>query len=162
MTQYECNHHNLSLLLKDRDHVRIECEPFMPLTVERIEGTPFTCLSQYEQHDGRPLRGPEVLFLEWKTTIGKAPSAKAVLQAKPIYYRNELAGYEEATIAGHLPADVPVQPGRQNILDTFVQDWWQSLADQGFFEKTRELAAEREAHQVDAGPEVDDGPEMEP
>jgi hypothetical protein len=162
MTQYECNHHNLSLLLKDRDHVKIESEPYMQLTVEKIEGTPFTCLSQYELHDGRPLRGPEIVFLEWKTTIGKAPSAKTVLQAKPIYYRNDLADYEEATIAGHFPADVPVLPGRQKVLDTFVQEWWQSIADQGFFEKARELAAERQARQVHAGPEVDDGPEMHP
>jgi hypothetical protein len=163
MTQYECNHHNLSRLLKADVSVCVisDDEPVRWLIVEKIAGTPFTSLSQYGLHKDKEMCDWEILFLEWKTTVGEAPSARTVQQAKPVYYRNDSANREEATIEGHFPADVPVRSKSQKSLDNFVQDSWRTIAKLGFFEKARRLGAEPDAVQMDAGPEVDDGPEME-
>jgi hypothetical protein len=58
--------------------------------------------------------------------------------------------------------DVPVQPWRQKALDTFCRDWWRNIAEQGFFEKAKELSAmEKRQPKRRREPDPDMGPEIE-
>jgi hypothetical protein len=163
MNQYERNYHKLSELLQGRDHVRIDNEPYMPLVVERIEGTPLISQCHYGEQNGDLMRDPEVVFLISETTDGEGQSSRTVMEAKPVYYRNDYLGHEEATIEGHF-GDVPVKPRSQNSLDSFCQDWWRNIAEQGYFEKAKELTASQttgKGKEADASPDVDTDPEIE-
>ncbi len=61
-TNYEANFANLTKLLGEKDHVRIENEGYMPLVVEAIWHDQIS-LCHYGEIDGDPARDPEVVFL---------------------------------------------------------------------------------------------------
>jgi len=164
MNQYESNYRYLAELLQGRDHLRIQNDPYMPLVVEKIEGTPFISLCHYGEQNHDPMRDPEVVFLTSETIEDEGESTRMVREAKPVYFRNDYVAFEEATVEEDF-GDVPVKPQRQKSLDSFVGDWWTNIKEQGFFEKAKEVAAKQAAEQeqqADAGREVDGGPEMEP
>jgi len=97
------NHDNLMELLRGQDYRRIDVEGYMPLVVERLEGLPIISLTHYGTHNGDLMRDPECCFL----IIGKT--------AQPVYFRNDYAGVEHATLDGHF-GDVPVKPHLQRDL----------------------------------------------
>jgi hypothetical protein len=148
-TMSKNNFDNLMRLLGDTDHRKIENDPFMPLTVERLEGTPLVSLCHYGEQNGDLMCDPEVVFVVREG------------RATPVYFRNDYAHVEHATVDGHF-GDVPVKPWLQKSLDSFCRDWWQNIKEQGFFEKARELAAKRTAEQENqalATPDADVEPE---
>jgi antirestriction protein ArdC len=141
--QRRANYDALTRLLDGRQHRRIENDPFLPLVVERLEGQPLVSLCHYGEQNGDPMRDPEVVFLVSRTTPGTGPSVSGS-EARPVYFRNDYAGVEHATVEGHF-GDVPVKPQLQEGLNSLVATWFETLHEQGFFEKadlTREQAAE--------------------
>lgn len=145
-TMSKQNYDNLMRLLGGQEYRRIENDPYVPLTVEKLEGQPFVSLCHYGEQNGDLMRDPEVGFrVEGENAI-------------PEYYRNDYLAVEHATVPGHF-GDVPVEPGRQRSLDSFVQTWWKNLEEQGFFAKAEQLPR---AEAAAPSQEPDAGPEMEP
>jgi antirestriction protein ArdC len=121
----ERNYENLMRLLGGEDSRRIEAKGYMPLVVEKIEGSSLISLCHYGEQNGDLMRDPEVVF---RVEEGAG--------AKPVYFRNDYASVEHATTPG-LFGDVPVQPSLQKSLDSFVADWWRNIEEQGFFDKAK-------------------------
>jgi hypothetical protein len=164
MTPYEANYRKLNDLLQGRDHVRIQNDAHVPLVVEKIKGEPHFRVCQVREQNGALVAGPEIVFLFSEETLGQGEGSRTLLEAMPVRYRNDFTGQDEVTSTGHL-GDPLVRLKWQFVLDRLVQDWWRSVAKQGYFEKARELAAKRTAEQENdavATPDADPGPEMEP
>ena len=123
---YEQNYERLTELLGGGDHVRIENGHYLPLVVEKLWGDQIS-LCHYGEMNGDPMRDPEVVFLVEGS------------HARPAYFRNDYAAFEEATVPGHF-GDVPVKEAGQKGLDQFVSEWWTNLREQGFFEAAQEQA----------------------
>jgi hypothetical protein len=117
---YERNYQHLAELLGGRDHVRIENGRYLPLVVERLWDDQIS-LCHYGEMNGDPMRDPEVVFL----VEGD--------KARPGYYRNDYAAFEQATVPGRF-GYVPVKEAGQKGLDRFVSEWWTNIREQGFFE----------------------------
>jgi hypothetical protein len=148
---YEHNYRKLMELLGPEDHRRIENRPFMPLSVEKLDGQGFISLCHYGEQNGDLMRDPEVVFLVTDES------------AKPVYFRNDYVGTEHATVPDHF-GDVPVKPHLQKDLDSFCRMWWSNLQEQGFFAQAKELTSQQTPAQETAtepGPAVDYEPEME-
>jgi hypothetical protein len=126
---YERNYQLLTELLGDRDHVRIENKPYLPLAVERLWEGYFT-LCHYGELNGDPMRDPEVIFL----VEGNS--------ARPAYFRNDYAAFHQATVPGCF-GDALVKEAGQKDLDQFVSEWWTNIREQGFFEASREQVRTR-------------------
>jgi hypothetical protein len=125
MNQYELNLKRLNELLPEgRNHISIENKPFMRLVVERIWKDQIS-LCHYGEQNGDPMRDPEVVFL----IEGN--------EAKPVYFLNDYVAVEHATVED-LFGDVPVKPGTQKDLDSFVKIWWRNIKEQGFFEAAKQ------------------------
>jgi hypothetical protein len=144
---YEHNYRKLMELLGSETHRRIENEPFLPLTVEKLEGQPLISLCHYGEQNGDLMRDPEVVFLVQERT------------AKPVYFRNDYVGVEHATVGGYF-GDVPVKPHLQKDLDGFCRMWWSNIAEQQFFEKKEPSASK--TPEAGPGQEPDAGPDFEP
>ena len=56
------NYENLNRLLGGKEHRRIEVEGYMPLVVEKLEGTPLVSLCHYGEQNGDLMRGPGSCF----------------------------------------------------------------------------------------------------
>jgi hypothetical protein len=128
------NYDNLMELLGGQDYRRIEVQGYMPLVIERLEGLPIISLTHYGTQNGDLMRDPECCFLIAGST------------AQAVYFRNDYAGIEHATVGGHF-GDVPVKPDLQKDLQSFVSMWWTNLREQGFFERARELLEQDKAHE---------------
>jgi hypothetical protein len=127
---YERNYQLLTELLGGYDGVRIENEPYLPLAVERLWDDQIS-LCHYGELNGDLMRDPEVVFL----VEGQ--------KARPAYFRNDYAAFEQATVPGHF-SEVPVKEAAQKDLDQFVSEWWTNIREQGFFEAAREQARGRQ------------------
>ncbi len=145
MDQYKANFRDLTKLIGAKDYLRIENNPYLPLVVEKLDGQSLISLCHYGVQNGDLMRDPEVVFKIEKET------------AKPVYYRNDYAGFEHATIEEQF-GDVPVKPGLQKSLDSFCRMWWKNIKEQGFFEVAKKLST---TQAVEKGPEVS-GPDMDP
>lgn len=148
MSPYERTHRLLHQLLGNRGYRRIGNEPYLPLTVEKLEGQPLVSLCHYGEQNGDLMRDPEVVFLLREN------------EAMPIYFRNDYAGVEHATVSGYF-GGVPVLPGAQAPLDHFSRRWLRNLEEQGFFARA-EQRCESSAEQCEPGPDVDGGPDLGP
>jgi hypothetical protein len=140
MKDYEHNHQKLMQLLGDREYVRIENEPFMPLTVEKLEGQSLISLSHTRIQHGDLMRDPEIVFHLHEGT------------AQPEYILHD--GFMEHATVEKTFGDVPVKPGLQKSLDAFCRVWWANLEQQGFFERAKELQSKQAIQQESTIPEL--------
>jgi hypothetical protein len=89
----------------------------MPLVVEKI-GEQQISLCHYGEQNGDAMRDPEVGFLVSRWTSGNDSSSRSIMEAKPVYFRNDWIAREHCTVEG-LFGDVPIKPSLQKQLDGF-------------------------------------------
>jgi hypothetical protein len=114
--------------------VRIENDPYMPLTIEYIglgpRGLPALSIAHYGEQNGDLMRDPEMCF-EVEIENGYAK------RFHPFYYRNDYVGVEQFSVIhdGTDPDNKPVCRICARILRhqiKFAQIWDANLAAQGF------------------------------
>lgn len=151
MNQYEQNYRKLMELMGGKKFRLFHFPPHESLLLQKLEGGPFISLSYCVEQDGHPVKDPDMVFL----IDGEA--------AKPVYYRNDESGIEHATI-GEFFGELPVEPHLQESLDTFCQDWWTNIEEQGFF-RVAKLAPKQNVEEGEIvfsfGEVPDYGPDME-
>jgi hypothetical protein len=81
---------NLMQLLGGHEQRTIRNGPYMPLTVEKLEGTPLISLCHTSEQNGDLMMDPEVVYLVREGS------------AAPIYFKNDFVGIEHATVEGYL------------------------------------------------------------
>jgi hypothetical protein len=105
------------------------------------------------------MRNPEIWFWRQARTAAEGPPSQTVYEARPVYFRNDFLGRHVLTVNSPFLRGAPVDPEYQNVVDGFCKLWWSTLAEQGFFEKAKELAA-RQEH--DAYLDLDNEPDLDP
>lgn len=107
-----------------KDHVRIENEPYMPLSIERLNwhgGEEAISICHYSKANGDLMRDPEMVV-----TINNG-------MVEPVYYRNDYAGleqevykYDETGTKTHVRTSLKAQ------LNEFLNDWLRNIEGQEF------------------------------
>jgi len=117
-----------------RNHIKLEVEGFMPLSVEYIgtgpRGLPLVSVMHYYTQHGDVMRDPDMEFEidrqgEWH----------------PISYRQDSLGMmQEAVFVDCDTGKVMIRPKLVRDLKTFMRTWSRNLAEQGFLDAARQMA----------------------
>jgi len=125
--------------LKD-NHIKLEVEGFMPLSIEYIgtgpRGLPLVSVMHFYEQHGDLMRDPDMEFEiddqgEWH----------------PISYRQDSLGgmIQEAVFQDPDTGKVLIRPKLVRELKTFMRTWSRNLDEQGFLEAARREARERDS-----------------
>ena len=123
-------------LLGEETYRRIENEPWMPLSIERIgqsgDGNPLIAMSHTAVQNGDLMRDPEVVFELVTPTL-----------AEPISYRQDYLGgaVREVYTYDQAGRRVGFRPQEKADLCRFCSVWFRNLAEQDFFEAAKRSAA---------------------
>jgi hypothetical protein len=142
------------LLPEGRDHISIENDPYMRLVVERISGDMIS-LCHYGEQNGDLCRDPEVCFLVSRWNSGNDSSSRTIMEAKPVYFRNDYLGIEHCTVPDCFGA-VTCRQTEQEDLDTFVSMWLRNIHDQGFFEIANDMNTAEQQAALEGQPPIED------
>jgi hypothetical protein len=143
------------LLPEGRDHISIENDPYMRLVVERIGGDMISLCHYGGEQNGDLCRDPEVCFHVSRWNSGNDSSSRTIMEAKPVYFRNDYLGIEHCTVSDCF-GDVPCRPSEQADLDTFVSMWLRNLHDQGFFKIAKDLSTAEKQPALEGQPPTQD------
>ena len=130
MKTYRLFANRLLELLGDATALRISCEGFMPLSIERIgtdaEGREMIAMSHTGEQSGDLMRDPEIVFTLYQWPDGMA--------AEPISFRNDYLGVmQEVYIYDDHGNRTHVKASLKSELKSFSVMWFRNLKAQGFF-----------------------------
>ena len=117
-------------LLGDAQALRITCEGYMPLSIERIgkdaEGRELIAISHTGEQNGDLMRDPEIVFALHQWPDG--------LAAEPLSFRNDYMGFmQEVYVYDDAGKRTHVNTARKAELKSFSSMWFRNLKEQGFF-----------------------------
>lgn len=129
--------------MNGKSHLKIENEPFMPLTIERIgeaintlygPGLPYSLCHYYEQN-GDLMQDPEMCFVVIDKREGKSESEPPIVAIPYMFQQANIGIYQESMSIEY--GNLIMTDSRQQADHTyFANGWLANIRAQGFIKRT--------------------------